>query len=102
MGRHGAPETMRRLKVAGEHAAILVVRGGDGWPVRRRQFGRCCHAGEQRREDLGEEGAGRRAPSVSDGGAVTGWQTGTHAEMGRGQCRAGLAVEKASHDDFSN
>jgi hypothetical protein len=57
---------------------------------------------EQRREDLGEEGAGRRAPSVSDGGAVTGWQTGTHAEMGRGQCRAGLAVEKASHDDFSN
>jgi hypothetical protein len=56
--------------------------------------------GEQRREDLGEERAGRRAPSVSDGGAVTGWQAGSREEMGRGRHRAGPAAEKMAHDDF--
>jgi formylmethanofuran dehydrogenase subunit B len=33
----------------GEHAAILVVWGCDGWSAHRRQFGRRYHAGEQRR-----------------------------------------------------
>jgi hypothetical protein len=63
---------MRQHKVAGEHAAILVARGGDGWPASRWQFGRRCHTGEQRRGDLGEERADKRAPFVSDSGAVMG------------------------------
>jgi hypothetical protein len=58
--------------VAGGHVDILVAQGGDGWSTHRRQFGRCCHAGEQRRGDLGEERADSWAPSVSDDGAVTG------------------------------
>jgi hypothetical protein len=29
-GRHGTPQSMRQLKVAGEHVTILVARGGDG------------------------------------------------------------------------
>jgi hypothetical protein len=33
--------------------------------------------------DLGEDGSCRRAPSISDGGVVTGWQTDSCAEMGR-------------------
>jgi hypothetical protein len=44
MGLHSAPQLTRWLKVAGEHVAILVVWGGDGWPARRWQFGRRCHA----------------------------------------------------------
>jgi hypothetical protein len=43
-------------------------RGGDGWPTRRWQFGRCCHAGEQRRGIWWEERTDRRALSVSDDG----------------------------------
>jgi hypothetical protein len=100
MGCHGAPQLTRRLKVAGEHAAILVVRGGDGWPARRRQFVRCCHAGEQMREDLGEEGVDRLAPFVSDSDVVMGWQTWSREKMGRGRRRAGPAAEKTAHDDF--
>jgi hypothetical protein len=87
--------------VAGEHAAILVAWGGDGWSAHRQQFGRHCHVGEQRREDLGEERTDTRAPSVSDGGTVTGWQASSRAEMGRDQCRAGPTVEKMAHNDFS-
>jgi hypothetical protein len=45
MGRHGAPHPTRWLKVAGAQAAILVARGGDGWPAHRRQFGRRSHVG---------------------------------------------------------
>jgi hypothetical protein len=74
--------------VAGEHAAVLVARGGDGWPAHRRR----CHAGEQRREDLAEGRADRRAPSVGDDSTVTGgmlaharrW-VGAGAELGRPQ-----------------
>jgi hypothetical protein len=40
-------------------------------------------------------------PSVSDGDAVMGWQAGSCAEMGWGCRRAGTAVKKAAHDDFS-
>jgi hypothetical protein len=36
MGHHDAPQPTRRLKVVSEHAAILVARGGDGWPARWR------------------------------------------------------------------
>jgi hypothetical protein len=46
LGHHGAPQLTRWLKVASEHAAILVARGGDGWPARRRQFGLRCHTAE--------------------------------------------------------
>jgi hypothetical protein len=86
--------------VAGEHAAILVAHGGDGWLARRRQFGLRCHAGEQRRGDLGEERADRQAPSVSDDGAVTGWQAVSHMKMGWGRCRASSTTEKTAHNDF--
>jgi hypothetical protein len=51
---------------------ILVARGGDGWLTRHQQFGRRCHMGEQMKEDLGEESADRRAPSISEGDTVTG------------------------------
>jgi hypothetical protein len=88
------------LKVADEHVDILVAWGGDGWPAHHQQFGRCCHAGKQRREDLGEERADRQAPSVSDDGVVMGWQAGSHVEMGQGWRRAGPAVEKMAHDVF--
>jgi hypothetical protein len=71
MGCHGAPQPIRWLKVAGEHVAILVVQGGDGWPARRWQFGRRCHAGGAEERNWGKEGADRRVPPVSDGGAVT-------------------------------
>jgi hypothetical protein len=64
------------------------------WPARTR--------GRGAEEKLGQEGADRRAPSVSDGGTVIGWQAGSHAKMGQSQCRAGPATEKAAHDDFSN
>jgi hypothetical protein len=101
MGHHGPPQPTQRLKVAGEHAASLVAWGGDGWLAHQKEFGRRGYAGaEQRREDLGEERADRRDPSISDGGAVTGWQAGSRAEMGQGLCQAGPAVEKAAHDDF--
>jgi hypothetical protein len=70
-GHHGALQ-LTLSQGGSEHVTILVARGGDGWPAQRRQFGRRCHAGEQRRGDLGEERADRRAPSVSDGGVVTG------------------------------
>jgi hypothetical protein len=39
--------------------------------------------GRGAREDLGEDGADRWAPSISDGGAIMGWQAGSPAEMGR-------------------
>jgi hypothetical protein len=72
-----------------------VVGPSSGiWPARTHR-----RRGE---EKLGEEGADRRAPSVSDGGALTGWQAGSHTEMDRSQRRAGLATEKAAHDDFFN
>jgi hypothetical protein len=56
MGCHGAPQLTRWLNVAGEHVAILVVRGDDGWPARRWQFGRRCHAGAE------QGGIGGRRP----------------------------------------
>jgi hypothetical protein len=99
-GRHDAPQPTQRLKVAGEHTTILVVRGGDGWLARRRQFGLHCHVGKQRRGDLGEERTDRHAPSISNDGAVMDWQAGSHAKMGRGQCRAGSTAEKTAHNDF--
>jgi hypothetical protein len=72
-----------------------VVGPSSGiWPVRTHR-----RRGE---EKLGEERADRRAPSVSDGGALTGWQAGSHTEMDRSQHRAGMATEKAAHDDFFN
>jgi hypothetical protein len=39
-GRHGAPQPMQQLKVAGGHVVILVARGGDGWTAHRWEFGR--------------------------------------------------------------
>jgi hypothetical protein len=86
--------------VIGEHATILVAWVGDGWPARRQQFGYCGDVGEQRREDLGEEGADRRAPSIIDGGAVMGWQAGSLAKMLLGRLRFGPATEIMTHDDF--
>jgi hypothetical protein len=65
-GNHGAPQPTRWLKAASAHMGILVVWGGDMWLARCRQFGRRYHAGNQRREDLGEEKADRQASSVSD------------------------------------
>jgi hypothetical protein len=50
--------------------------------------------------NLGGERAYKQAPSISDGGAVMGWQTSLRAEMGRGRRRAGPAAEKTAHDDF--
>jgi hypothetical protein len=44
------------------------------WPARTH--------GRGAEEKLGDEGADRRAPSVSDGVTVTGWQAGSHVEMG--------------------
>jgi hypothetical protein len=76
--RHGAPQPTRWLKVAGEHAAILVAWGGDRWPACRWPFGQRCHVGEQRREDLGEEGADRGAPVCQQrrrGYGLAGWLT---------------------------
>jgi hypothetical protein len=52
------------------------------------------------REDLGEDGPDRWAPSVGNGVFVTDWQAGSRAKMGRGQCRAGPAAEKMDHTDF--
>jgi hypothetical protein len=52
-------------------------------------------------EDLEEDGPDRWAPSVSDGGSVTGWQASSRAEMGRGRCRAGPVTEKTTHTYFS-
>jgi hypothetical protein len=43
------------------------------------------------RGNLEEEGADS---------AVTSWQAGSRAEMGRGQRRSGPAAEKVAHDDF--
>jgi hypothetical protein len=51
-------------------------------------------------EDLEEDDPDRWAPSVSDSGSVMGWQAGSRAEMGRGQCRAGLVAEKTTHTYF--
>jgi hypothetical protein len=62
------------------------------WPVRIRGRG----AGGIR-----GSGIDRWAPFVSDGGTVMGWQAGSRAEMGRGRRRAGPAMEKMAHDDFS-
>jgi hypothetical protein len=54
-----------------------------------------------RGEELeGGEGADRRAPPVSDGATVTGWQAGSCMEMGWGRRRAGLAAEEMANDDF--
>jgi hypothetical protein len=39
-------------------------------------------------EDLGEDGPDRWAPSVNDGGVITGWQADSCAKMGRGRCKA--------------
>jgi hypothetical protein len=50
---------------------------------------------------MGEDGPDMWAPSVSDGGVVTGWLAGSCTEMGRGRRRAGLTMEKMAHDDFS-
>jgi hypothetical protein len=80
---------------------ILVARGGDGWLTRHQQFGRRCHTGEQMREDLGEESADRRAPSVNEADTVTGWQASSCMKMGWGRCRAGPTAEKMAHNDFS-
>jgi hypothetical protein len=44
--------------------------------------------------NLGEEGADMLAPSVNDGGVVTGWQAGSCAEMGRGQRELGRPRRK--------
>jgi hypothetical protein len=44
------------------------------WPVRTH--------GRGTEEKLGEEGANRWAPSVSDGGVVTGWHAGSRVETG--------------------
>jgi hypothetical protein len=54
--------------------------------------GRNCGGNASERvagEDLGEDDPDRWAPSVSDGGAVTGWQAGSRAEMDRGHVEAG-------------
>jgi hypothetical protein len=72
-----------------------VVTGG--WPV----AGNLAR-GREEEEKLGEEGADRWVPSVSDGGAVTGWQAGSCTEMDQSQRRAGPTTEKAAHDDFFN
>jgi hypothetical protein len=70
MGHHSAPQPARWLTTAGGHVDIEVVRALDGWPTRRLEFA----IEDTRRgagEDLGEDGADKRAPSVSDGDAVT-------------------------------
>jgi hypothetical protein len=69
-----------------------VVRALDGWPARRWEF-----AGEDTRrgagEDLGKDGADRRASSVSDGDAATAGRP-THV---RGW--AGMASGWAGHGE---
>jgi hypothetical protein len=52
--------------------ATLRCRGGDRWSARRRQFGRRCHAGEQRRGIRGRERADGWVSAVSGGGARVG------------------------------
>jgi hypothetical protein len=52
--------------------------------------------------DLREERADMRAPFVSDGSTVMGWQVSSHVKMGWGRSQVGLAAEKATHNDFSN
>jgi hypothetical protein len=79
--------------------AILVAWGGDGWLTRRWEFGRRGHAGAEQ-GGLGEDGPDMWVSSVSDGGAVMGWQAGSRVEMGRGRCRVGPAAEKTAHDGF--
>jgi hypothetical protein len=87
MGHHGPPQPMRRRVVTGRRCS----GGNCGGNASERAAG----------EDLGEDGPDRWAPSVSDGDAVMGWQAGSCAEMGWGCRRAGTAVKKAAHDDFS-
>jgi hypothetical protein len=77
---------MRRLTTAGGHVDIEVVRALDGWLAQQWEFGRRGHAGAEQ-GGLGEDGPDRWAPSVSNGGTVTGWQAGV--KMGRGRCRGG-------------
>jgi hypothetical protein len=61
-----------------------VVTGG--W----RSGGNCDGNASERApgEDLEEDGPDRWAPSISDSGAVMGWQGSSRAEMGRGRCKA--------------
>jgi hypothetical protein len=79
---------------------IEVVQALDGWLARRREF-----TGEDTRrgagEDLGDDRADRRAPSISDGDAVRAGKP-AHAQRWAGSARAGPAAEKTAHDDFSN
>jgi hypothetical protein len=73
-----------------------VVTGG--W-----RSGRNCDGNASERaagEDLEEGGPDRWAPSISDGGAVMGWQGSSRAEMGRRRCRAGPAAKETGHADF--
>jgi hypothetical protein len=59
-----------------------VVMGG--W----RSGGNCGGNASERAagEDLGEDGPDTWAPSVRDGGTITGWQASSRVEMGRGRC----------------
>jgi hypothetical protein len=52
------------------------------------------------REDLGEDGPDRWAPSVSDGGMVMGWQIDSRAEMGHDTIEAGRARMKMAREAF--
>jgi hypothetical protein len=51
-------------------------------------------------EGIGETGADRRVPAISDWGGTHGNGLDLRAGVGRGRCRAGLAAEKTAHDDF--
>jgi putative intracellular protease/amidase len=70
-----------------------VVRALDVWPARRREFRRRRHASAEQ-GGLGEDDPNRWAPSVSDGGTVTGGRP-AHAQSWAGDQRgAGLIQRK--------
>jgi hypothetical protein len=75
-----------------------VVTGG--WPVAGNL------AGEDTRVwsiwNLREEGADRRAPSVSDGDAVTGWQAGLVRGDGPGSALSWAGRGESGPRQFSN
>jgi hypothetical protein len=99
-GLHTTRAATRWLPGAGAWVEAVRREGIDAWMAQR--WGTC-----RRRRVALEQGRiwgtrpDRWAPSVSNGGSVTGCLADSRAEMGRGRCRAGPATEKMAHDGFS-
>jgi hypothetical protein len=89
------------FRVLAHRWKALRREGIDAWMAQRRGTHRRRRAALERGRIWGKTGADRRAPFVSDGSVVTGWQASSRAQMSRGQRRAGPALEKMAHNGFS-